>query len=347
LISFKRNDTVDRIEESKKGAWIGIIGNSGLALMKVITGLMTGSMAILADGIDTSTDIFTSVVILISAHLSAKPPDRTHPYGHERAETLASKIISFVIFYAGLSLLEESITRLFKGTSELSLNLLAFLVVATSVAVKYYLYMYKYKLGKKLKNLAMISDAKNMRNDVLISSNVMLGLIIARFTGLWFLDSILAILISLFIIKTAFEIFMEASYELMDGLPKEKLGIYEDIFSAVSKVEGVYNPHRLRVRKVGPKLFVEMDVEVDGNMCVNKAHELTLKIKKALMEKRGDIADVTIHVEPLGNIEEEGFGISLKGEDTGEKFGESHSELYPKGQEKRYSKSLEKDGKAE
>ena len=338
---------MNRIKESKKGAWIGIIGNTGLALMKIITGLITGSMAILADGIDTSTDIFTSVVILISAHFSAKPPDKTHPYGHERAETLASKIISFVIFYAGLSLLEESIMRLIKGTPSLSLNLPAFLVVATSIAVKYYLYIYKCRLGKKLKNLALISDAKNMRNDVLISSNVMLGLIVAKFTGLWFLDSALAILISLFIIKTAFEIFMEAGYELMDGLPKEKLGIYEDIFSAVSKVEGVYNPHRLRVRKVGPKLFVEMDVEVDGNMCVNKAHELTLKIKEALMEKRGDIADITIHVEPLGNVEEEGFGISLEGEEKNEESGKLHSELHSKGQKKRYSESLEKDGRTE
>jgi len=334
---------MDRVKESKKGAWIGIIGNATLALVKIITGLITGSMAILADGIDTSTDIFTSFVILISAYFSAKPPDKTHPYGHERVETIASKIISFVIFYAGFSLLEESIIRLIKGTSELSLNFLAFLVIISSISVKYYLYVYKHRLGKKLKNLALISDAKNMRNDVLISSNVMLGLIIAKFTKLWFLDSIIAIFISIFIIKTAFEIFMEASYELMDGLPKEKLGIYKDIFSAISKIKGIYNPHRLRVRKVGPKLFIEMDVEVDGNMCVKDAHKLTLEIKKALKEKRGDIEDVTIHVEPIGNIEKEGFGISMEGEERNDKSGELHSNLRSEGQKKGYYKSFEKD----
>ncbi|HID09078.1 TPA: hypothetical protein EYP13_02515, partial [Candidatus Micrarchaeota archaeon] len=102
-------------------------------------------------------------------------------------------------------------------------------------------------------------------------------------------------------------------------------------------------PHRLRVRKVGPKLFIEMDVEVDGNMCVKDAHKLTLEIKKALKEKRGDIEDVTIHVEPIGNIEKEGFGISMEGEERNDKSGELHSNLRSEGQKKGYYKSFEKD----
>ena len=304
---------MERHEEIKKGAWIGIFGNAVLAVLKILVGLLTGSYAILADGIDTSTDIFTSFVILLSSRISGKPPDETHPYGHERAETIASKIISFVMFYAGASLLVESVKRLVKQEFSLELTLTAFIVVGISVAGKTFLFLYKLSLGKRLKSSATISDALNMRNDIMISGTVLAGMVAMKTFGWWWLDSLLAIFVSIMILRTSFSVFYEAAYELMDGMKRTELDMYDDIFAVLERFPNVHNPHRVRIRKVGTRHFIEMDIEVDGKMSVKDAHELTVKIRKEMLKRRDDIEDVTIHVEPLGNVEEEGFGLK-KGE---------------------------------
>ncbi|MCD6550969.1 cation diffusion facilitator family transporter [Thermotoga sp.] len=300
---------MERHDEIKKGAWVGIVGNTFLAMLKVLTGLFTGSYAILADGVDTSTDIFTSFIILLSARISGKPPDRTHPYGHGRAEAIASKIISFVMFYAGASLLIESIKRLVTSEISLELTLPAFLVVGASVVGKTFLFLYKLSLGKRLNSLATISDALNMRNDIMISGTVLAGMVAMKTLGWWWLDSILAIFVSILILRTSFQIFYEAAFELMDGMKESELDIYNDIFRVLEKFPDVHNPHRVRVRKVGTKYYIEMDIEVDGSMNVEAAHDLTVKIREEIMNKRDDIEDLTIHVEPLGNVEKEGFGV--------------------------------------
>ncbi|PLV58356.1 cation diffusion facilitator family transporter [Thermotoga sp. KOL6] len=299
---------MERHDEIKKGAWIGIFGNAFLASLKVLIGIITGSYAILADGIDTSTDIFTSVVILLSTRISEKPPDETHPYGHGKAETIASKIISFVMFYAGVSLLVESFKRLITGGVVLELSPLAFLVVGISLIGKTFLFLYKLSLGRRLSSPATISDALNMRNDILISGTVLAGMLAMKSFG-WWLDSLLAIFVSILILKTSFSVFYEAAYELMDGLRKSDMDIYNDIFNTLMRFPEVHNPHRVRVRKVGAKHYIEMDIEVDGKMTVKDAHDLTVKIREEVMKKRDDIEDITIHVEPLGNIEREGFGV--------------------------------------
>jgi len=304
---------LERHEEIKKGAWIGIFGNAVLAVLKILVGLLTGSYAILADGIDTSTDIFTSFVILLSSRISGKPPDETHPYGHERAETIASKIISFVMFYAGASLLVESVKRLVKQEFSLELTLTAFIVVGISVAGKTFLFLYKLSLGKRLNSPATISDALNMRNDIMISATVLAGMVAMKTFGWWWLDSLLAIFVSIMILRTSFSVFYEAAYELMDGMKRTELDMYDDIFAVLERFPNVHNPHRVRIRKVGTRHFIEMDIEVDGKMSVKDAHELTVKIRKEMLKRRDDIEDVTIHVEPLGNVEEEGFGLK-KGE---------------------------------
>ncbi len=301
--------SLERREELRRGAWIGIVGNALLAALKIIVGLVSGSYAILADGIDTSTDIFTSFVILLSSRLSSKPPDETHPYGHERAETIASKIISFVMFYAGASLFVESLKKLITRAHEIELTLISFLVMIVSVLVKLVLFLYKYSLGKRLNSLATLSDALNMRNDVFISSSVLAGMFFMKFWGWWWLDSLLAIFVSIMILRVSFNIFYEAAFELMDGIERKNLDVYSELFEVLKRFPEVYNPHRVRVRKVGTKYYVEMDIEVREDMSVGKAHEITVKIRDEVMKKRDDIEDITIHVEPIGNLEREGFGL--------------------------------------
>lgn len=217
------------------------------------------------------------------------------------------------MFYAGASLLVESVKRLVKQEFSLELTLTAFIVVGISVAGKTFLFLYKLSLGKRLKSSATISDALNMRNDIMISGTVLAGMVAMKTFGWWWLDSLLAIFVSIMILRTSFSVFYEAAYELMDGMKRTELDMYDDIFAVLERFPNVHNPHRVRIRKVGTRHFIEMDIEVDGKMSVKDAHELTVKIRKEMLKRRDDIEDVTIHVEPLGNVEEEGFGLK-KGE---------------------------------
>lgn len=146
-----------------------------------------------------------------------------------------------------------------------------------------------------------------MRNDILISSTVFVSIILSKYGLLW-VDGVVALMISAMVIKTAFEIFRETSYELMDGMAN--LDIYNQIFKAIETVRGAFNPHKVRVRQAGYKYFVDMDIEVDGKISVQEGHEIATRVKHAIIKQNDRIADVMVHVEPIGNVEKEAYGLS-------------------------------------
>ncbi len=307
---------MDRSKLFSKAAWIGVLANGALSTAKVLVGLFFNSSAVLADGVDTGTDVFTSLVTLVSGRISNRPPDETHPYGHERAEAIAAKIVSFIVFYAGVSLFFTSVKRVIFGEHPQIQGVLPLLVTVFSMIVKTWLFLYKYRVGKKLNSSALIADALNMRNDILISSTVLFGVILSK-VGLFWMDSIAALVVSIMIIRTAFNIFRETSYELMDGM--HDLEIYQEIFDAVESVKGVKNPHKVRVRQVGYKYFVDIDIEVDPNLTVRMGHDIATQVKQAIIGKNDRIVDVLVHVEPAGNVEQEPFGLDQEKLDSGNK----------------------------
>jgi cation diffusion facilitator family transporter len=307
---------MDRSKLFSKAAWIGVLANGALSTAKVLVGLFFNSSAVLADGVDTGTDVFTSLVTLVSGRISNRPPDETHPYGHERAEAIAAKIVSFIVFYAGVSLFFTSVKRMIFGEHPQIQGVLPLLVTVLSMIVKTWLFLYKYRVGKKLNSSALIADALNMRNDILISSTVLFGVILSK-VGLFWMDSIAALVVSIMIIRTAFNIFRETSYELMDGM--HDLEIYQEIFDAVESVKGVKNPHKVRVRQVGYKYFVDIDIEVDPNLTVRMGHDIATQVKQAIIGKNDRIVDVLVHVEPAGNVEQEPFGLDHEKLDSANK----------------------------
>lgn len=284
-----------------------VIANVLLAIVKVSVGLIFNSMAVLADGVDTTTDILTSSTVLISSLISRKPPDREHPYGHQRAENIGAKVISFVIFYAGISLLIESVKRLINGQYNVLEGFIPLIAAILSVAGKTFLFTIEYSTGKKTKSQAMVAEAKNMRNDIIMSCLVFVGVILNKL-GLAWIDPLVSVVMSFIILKVAWDVFEENAHELMDGLYENEMWIYDRVFD-VCKACGAYNPHKVRIRKIGGKFDIDMDVEVDGNMTVRQAHEITKCIRKRLSDSK-DIYDVVVHVEPEGNNEKEPYGLS-------------------------------------
>lgn len=298
-----------RIKQIEKASWIAIIGNAILAIVKIILGLISGSLAVVGDGIDSSSDIVTSLITLLTSKIISKPPDRIHPYGHSRADTIAAKVLAFVIFFAGAQLALSTFNRILDGISREVPAVLAIYVTIFSIFGKLFLAYNQHKTGKKTESSMLIANAKNMKNDVIISTGVLIGVIFTIFLKMPILDLVTAFIISMFIMKSAIDIFMETNTELMDGIMDPS--IYNDIFQAISTIRGVYNPHRTRIRKIGNMYIIDLDIEVEGTLSVALAHIKAVEVEDVIKNKIKNIYDIIVHVEPLGNIEQkEKYGLS-------------------------------------
>jgi cation diffusion facilitator family transporter len=299
----------ERIRLIRRASLIGLFGNAALAAVKLAAGIVSGSLAVLGDAIDTSTDVLVSIVTLVATRIISKPPDREHPYGHGRAETIATKVLSFVILFAGIQLAWSTVLRLIRGGPVESPSILAVQVTAVSIAAKLLLAASQRRVGKKTGSAMLIANGRNMQNDVLISTGVLAGLAFTFLADLPVMDTVTALAVSGLILRTGWNIFIETSTELMDGVSDSK--IYPAVFEAVSSVEGVINPHRTRVRRLANLYIVDMDIEVDGSLTVLEGHRLAAKVEKQVKRCVDNVYDVIIHIEPIGNVEkEERYGLS-------------------------------------
>jgi len=298
-----------REREITNASWVGIFGNSFLSVLKISAGFISGSLAVVADGIDSSTDIITSVITLITARFLAKPPDKKYPYGYGKADTIATKVLSFIIFFAGAQLFISTIRKIIAGGSNEAPSLLAIYVTLVSIVGKLALSYYQFRIGRKTGSEMLIANGKNMQNDVLISTSVLVGLIFVFVLKVPILDAITALLVSIWVLRVAFKIFMQTSLELMDGM--QDGNIYNQIFETIDKIEGAHHPHRVRARKIGHKVMIAIDLEVEGDLTLREAHEIAHRVEKSLKVNINDVFDVAIHIEPIGDqIEEKAFGVS-------------------------------------
>jgi cation diffusion facilitator family transporter len=300
---------MNRQQKIIRASWWAVSINAALAAMKLIVGFISGSYAVIADGIDSATDIASSLVVLLAARIINKPPNIKFAYGYQKADTVAAKILSFVIFFAGAQLAWSSVQVLIRNTGSETPSMLAIWVTVLSIVGKLVLTSLLTRTGKKVESPMLIANARNMRNDILISVSVLISL---GFT-IWFdqalIDRFIALFISGFIMYSAFKIFMKSNIDLMDGI--EDPGLYKDLFQAVHQVEGACNPHRVRARKIGYHYMINLDIEVNGFLSVKEAHDIARRVENSIKSNLDNVYDVMVHVEPLGNEEEdEKFGIS-------------------------------------
>ena len=289
-------------------SWISTIGNAVLSVSKIIVGLLAGSLAVLGDGIDSATDVIISVVMIFTARIMSRKKKKKYVFGYEKAESIATKILSLVIFYAGVQMLLSSVESIFSDEVKEIPSAIAIYVTVFSIAGKLLLALYQYKQGKKINSSMLTANAINMRNDVIISSGVLLGLIFTFIFKLPILDSITGLIISLFIIKSSISIFMDSNVELMDGV--KDVNIYNKIFEAVEKVPGAGNPHRVRSRMIGNLYNITLDIEVDPQMTLMQAHEIADAVEKSIENSIDNVYDILVHVEPAGKCQtDEKFGI--------------------------------------
>jgi cation diffusion facilitator family transporter len=290
-------------------SWAGVAGNAVLSSLKIAAGIIAGSMAVLSDGIDSATDVAISLVTLFTAKIVSRPPDSKYVYGYEKADNIATKILSFIIFFAGLQMLISTGKSLFYPETKELPSRLAIYVTGVSIAGKLLLAYYQTKQGRKVNSAMLIANGKNMRNDVLISAGVLVGLFFTFVLNLPVLDTITGLLISIYIIKSSIDIFMDANVILMDGVKDPS--IYKKIFDAVDAVPGACNPHRVRSRQTGNQYMIELDIEVDGTLTLSEAHRIAQAVEQSIRDAVENVYDIFLHVEPKGEAHlEEGFGLN-------------------------------------
>jgi cation diffusion facilitator family transporter len=302
----------DRIKRIKVASWVGIAGNAFLAIFKISAGIIAGSLSVVADGVDSSGDVLISMMTLIIAYLLTRPPNLKFPYGYGKAEPNATIALAFIIFFAGAQLGIMAIKKLIAGTVTEMPGKFALIAIIVSIISKFLLARYQLYVGKKAKSSMLVANSKNMQGDVIISSSVLVGLVLTQVFKLPFLDSIVALFVSIWVIWVAIKIFIETNLELMDGNIERK--IYERVFEIVESVPEVRNPHRMRIRRAGHKLMINIDIELDGEMTLHHAHEVSHIVEKQIREGlENDVFDVILHIEPFGDeIQEEELGISRK-----------------------------------
>ncbi len=290
-------------------SWVSVVGNALLSGAKIAVGLTAGSMAVLGDGVDSAADVVVSFVMLVAAYIVRRPPSRSYPFGLDKAESVATLVLSLVIFYAGIQMLVSSVGVMISGEMRALPGRLALWVTVFSIGGKLALSWYQFRVGRRVGSEMIVANAKNMRNDVLISAGVLVGLFFTYVLRLPILDSLTGCVIALFIIKTAVEIFRESCVELVDGV--RDTGVYRRIFEAVGEVSPELNPHHLRLRLIGGKYMIDLDIEVTPGMSVAEAHDIADAVEESICRRVDNVYDIEVHVEPHGRHHAaEPFGVT-------------------------------------
>ncbi|MGD9677053.1 MAG: cation diffusion facilitator family transporter [Vulcanibacillus sp.] len=276
-------------------AILSIISNTTLIILKIIAGIISGSVSIISEAIHSSMDLLASIIAYFSVRYSSKPADTGHPYGHGKIENISGFIEAVLIFIAALLIIQEAIKKLFNPT-EIEDTSIAIVVMIFAVIVNIIVSKILYKVAKEEDSLALEADALHLKTDVYTSLGVALGLVLIKLTGIYILDPIIALLVALLIIKEAWKLSQKTFRPLLD----EKLSDEEEnkIYDVVSQYgDRLVDIHYLRTRKSGNTKYIDFHLTVDGDLTVRESHDLSEEIEKDLEEIIHN-TNVNIHIEP-------------------------------------------------
>lgn len=291
-----------------RASLISVFGNLLLSILKIIAGFISGSLAVVADGVDSLGDVFASLITLFTARIITRPPNSRHPYGYDKADTVASKLVAFIMFFAGAQLAISTANRLISGETGEVPSMIAIAVIVVSIIGKQFLALFLRKKGNRVDSPMLRANARNMQNDVVISVSVLIGLILTHLLQLPVLDTITALAVSIWIMVIAIRIIVSSSRELMDGVEDET--IYTLITKAVESVPEARNPHRIRARKMAHYYMIALDIEVDGSMSLFEAHKIGHEVEDQIRIAIPSTYDVVVHTEPVGDTNpKEAFGV--------------------------------------
>ncbi|HWN24808.1 MAG TPA: cation diffusion facilitator family transporter [Candidatus Sulfotelmatobacter sp.] len=288
--------SVNNLQTGARIALFGLAINIVLASVKILAGFFGNAYVLIADGIESAMDVGGSIVIWGGLKVAARPPDRTHPYGHGKAEPIAAVIVAIGVVAAALGLAIQSVREIFLPHHGPAPYTLVVLIVA--VIVKEILYRYVIRFGRSVESTAVQTDAWHHRTDAMTSIAAFIGISVALIGGeAWQSADDWAALFACALIGTnGYRLLRPALFEIMDTAPRGP--IVDSVRNAAAAVPGVIDVEKCLIRKMGLDFYVDLHVGVNGSISVHEGHEIAHQVKTAIRQRDPRIADVLVHIEP-------------------------------------------------
>ena len=293
-------------KDKRSAALSSVIAAIGLTVFKLIVGLLTNSLGILAEAAHSGLDMVAAAMTYFAVRVSDKPADKEHPFGHGKIENLSALFETVLLLATSGWIIYEAIQRLFFVNVKVEASIWSFIVMGTSIVIDYTRSRILYKAARKYKSQALEADALHFSTDIWSSSVVIIGLIgltIARYVpGLDWMhkaDSLAALIVAIIVIYISAELGWRTVSALLDTAPR---GLADEVEKVAASVNGVVDAHAIRIRPSGAHTFIDMHITMDGNCTLNEAHAATEVIENAIHAIVSP-ADITVHVEPAEILE--------------------------------------------
>jgi len=280
--------------------YVGLVANIILAVSKTSIGILGHSPALLADGINSTSDVASYLVVGAFMRQAGKPPDHEHPYGHRQLESIAALVVGSFVITAAVAIFWNSINSIYDlwlGDSDFTgASLIALWVALFSVLIKLGLTIFTRRIGRETGNVAVMALAYDHRNDLYSSLAATLGIILGRMGYLW-VDPLAGALVALFVLRTGIEIIRDSSYDLMDTVPAQTLA--DQITNLIQNVRGVKQIEEIHAHRFGPYLVVNVTIGIDGNISVAKGDAIASQVEEVLYQDIELLRRVYVHYHPV------------------------------------------------
>jgi cation diffusion facilitator family transporter len=277
---------------------VTITWNIILSIFKFFAGIYANSAAMVSDAVHSASDVFSTIIVMVGVRISTKESDKTHPYGHERYESVAALILAIILGVTGIGIGYSGGRNIFSGDYALLAipGIMALIAAILSIVIKEIMYWYTRATAKRINSGAMMADAWHHRSDALSSVASLMGIAGARL-GYPVLDSVACLIISLFIVKVAYNIFMDSISKMTDTACDDAL--VEDIRKTILKQDGVIRIDNMKTRLFGNKIYVDVDISAPGSITLYEGHRVANKVHDEIEACFPNVKHCMVHVNPL------------------------------------------------
>lgn len=301
---MKKTALVNEFEKTAiRVSLVSIIGNSLLSLFKIIAGIFAYSGAMISDAVHSASDVFSSIVVIIGVKIAAKESDKDHPYGHERFECVVAIVLAVILLICGLFIGHTAIEKIGADNAKAITvpGMLALVAAIASIVLKEAMYWYTRFYARRFDSGALMADAWHHRSDALSSVGALIGIAGARM-GFPLMDTIASLVICIFIVKAAYDIFKDAIEKMVDRSCGDEME--KEIVEFAMNQKDVLKVESIQTRVFANKIYVDIDICADGGISLTKSHEIAGSVHDAIEHKFEKVKHISVCVVPMKNFSE-------------------------------------------
>ena len=282
---------------------LGLVANIMLAVVKTTVGILGHSPALLADGINSTSDVAYYLVVAIFMRMAGKPPDETHPYGHNQLESIASLVVGAFVVTTAVAIFWDAINNVFEllvgETTSQGAELIALWIALFTVIIKIFLTVFTRRIATKTKSPAVLALAYDHRNDIFSATGAAIGIYLGR-AGYPWVDPAVGALVALLVLRTGIEIIRQSSSDLMDAVPSRSLAM--QISKLLKEIPEVGRLEEVHAHRFGPYMVVNLTIGVDGNLSVQEGDRIATEVERKVIRSIDLIRQVYVHYHPVKEI---------------------------------------------